>query len=204
MLSMLGELWNHRCSGSPGTDHQHFFAGVVRVWIPQLRVGQHAAKGVHAGPLRNMRILVIVIALAHPQKVAGKGQASAVRFARRRHCPLVILGGPTAVGDPVTVANVLVNTVFLDHLTHVFEDCLGASDGCISPRFEAIAEGIKVRIRAYTRVFVRFPSTAEGILHFENTVALVRALLLQMIRLADARNACADDEYVKVCGFLCR
>ena len=91
-----------------------------------------------------MRILVVVIALAHPQKVAGKVESSAVGLARRRYCPLVILSRPAAVGNSVTVANVSCNIVFLDYLAHVLQDCLGASDGCIGPRLEAIAEGIQV------------------------------------------------------------
>ena len=48
--------------------------------------------------------------------------------------------------DAVAVANMLINAVFFDDLTHVFEYFLSAGDGRTNPRFETIAEGIKVGV----------------------------------------------------------
>ena len=144
MLGILRKFGNHRCGGGTGANHQYFFAGVVCIRIPQLGVSQKAAKFVHTRPLRNVRILVVIVALAHPQEIAGKGEASAVRFAGRCYGPSIVLGRPTAVGNAVAVSNMLIDTVLFDHLTHIFEDRLGTRDGRIRPRLEAIAESIEI------------------------------------------------------------
>ena len=87
---------------------------------------------------------MVIVALAHPQEIAGKCEASTISFSGRCYGPTIILGRPTAVGNAVAVANMLIDIVLFDHLTHIFEDCLGTRDGRIRPWLEAIAESIEI------------------------------------------------------------
>ena len=78
----------------------------------------------------------------------------------------------------MSVSNVLVDGIFFDDLSHVLQNGLGAGNGNSGPRLEAVAKGIKIRIRADTRVFMGLPRAPKGLLHFKYAVALVWALLL--------------------------
>ena len=141
---------------------------------------------------------MVVITLAHPQEVTGKNNLATICCPCCCYRPFVLGAGPVALGDTVPVTDMLTDVIFFDDLAHIGEDGLGAGNGYPCPRFESIAEGVEVRVRADTRVFVSLPGTTEGVFHFEDAVALIGALLLQMIGFTDPRNSCANNQHIKI------
>src|SRR3546814_4106509 len=101
---------------------------------------------------RDVRLLVIVIALAHPQEAACEGLRRAVRSAHCLHRPAVACPRKGAAGDAVAIADVRGDAVLIYHLAHVFEDFLGRSDRRADPRLEAIAEGVKIAVGTHAGV----------------------------------------------------
>ena len=85
---------------------------------------------------------MIVITLAHPQEVTGENNLATVRFTRRGYCPLVLSTGPVALGDTVSVTDMLTNVVLFDDLAHIGEDGLCAGNRHPGPWFKSVAEGV--------------------------------------------------------------
>ena len=101
------------------------------------------------------------------------------------------------------VADVAVETFLRDDVAHIVEDLDPGRDRGARPRFEAITEGIKVAVRPRARVAVREPRTAKAFLRFEHDKARTGALLGEMIRPADPRDAGPYDGDVEVLGPWC-
>jgi hypothetical protein len=62
-------------SGAPGrarADHDDALAGVIQVAGPLLRMHDAALEALDAGKLRRIALLVVVVAGAHVQEVAGQ------------------------------------------------------------------------------------------------------------------------------------
>lgn len=90
--------------------------------------------------------------------------------------------GLAALGEDILVVHDLrADVVFVDDLAHVLKGGLGRRNRCAHPALESIAESVEVRVRAHSWVLVGLRGAAKGILRFEDQVALVRALLLQII-----------------------
>ena len=159
-----------------------------------------AAVVLQVRPVGNIGFLVVVIALAHPQKCTGERQFCAIAEARGVHGPEVGIAGPVTAGDAVSVADMLVDAVILNDFAEVTEDFPGAGNRCADPGFETITEGIEIRIGTHTGILVRLPGTTEGVFLFKNKKALRRALLLEMVRRANPRYAGSDDQYVDMRG----
>ena len=85
-----------------------------------------------------------------------------------------------------------------DHLVEVVHDLLGRRDGRPDPGLEAVAERVQVRVRADPGVAVGAPGPPDAVLGLEEQVGRPGALLAQVVRGADARDARADDEDVDV------
>ena len=107
---------------------------------------EHALVLLHIWPVWNVRVFMVVVTLTHPKKVAGEGDLTIVRFTFRRHGPLVVCAGPTALSNSVPVTNMLTNVVFFDDLAHVGKNGLSTGDRYACPRFKTISEGVEVGV----------------------------------------------------------
>src|SRR6185437_9170741 len=102
------------------------------------------------------------------------------------------------------VADMRAEAVFLDDLTHVFQDLGGRRDGRAGPGLEAIAEGVEVAVRPDARIFVRDPGAAEALLRFQHDEAGARALGGEVVGPTHTGDAGADDQDIEMFGGLPR
>ena len=196
---LVGHRRNDRRRRSARTDHHHPLAGIVSLGIPQLGMDQQAAELLGSRPVRHVGRLVVIIALAHPQEVAGEIGAGPVA-ASRPHRPELVRARPQGLADAVAIVNVRGDAVFLDHLAHVFTDRPAAGDRRANPRLEPVAIGIKIGVGPDPGVLVGCPGPAEGVLHFEDREGLARALLREVDRGADPGHPGPDDQHIEMGG----
>jgi hypothetical protein len=102
----------------------------------------------------------------------------------------------------VLVADVLVETVLLDHLVEVSEDLFACRDRRAAPRLEPVAVGEQVAVGAYARVAVGPPGSAPVVLGVQDDEGPVGQLAPQVMRGADAGDPGAHDEDLDVTGVL--
>jgi hypothetical protein len=141
---------------------------------------------------------VSVVALAHPKEVRTERDVFTRVGPLDDKCPIFILARPLRSFHGVLVTDVRREIVLFDDLVEVIKDRVLFSEGRTGPGFEAIAVGVEVAVRARSGVSVRPPRAAVSRLCLENDEALVRALLNEMMRTADARDSCTHDQDVKV------
>jgi hypothetical protein len=98
----------------------------------------------------------------------------------------------------VLVADVRSEIVFLDHVAHVFQDFGRARDRRCRPRLETVAEGVQIAVGADAGIAVGGPGAAKGLLGFQRDEARARALRGEMVGGANARNAGAGNQDVKM------
>ena len=116
--------------------------------------------------------------------------------------PPPVLGRPARRGDPVLVADVLLQAVLVDDLVQVVEDLLARRDRRAAPGLEAVAVGEQVAVGAHARVAVGPPGAAAVVLGVQDDEGPVGELLAQVVRGADPGDPRADDEDVDVAGVL--
>ena len=141
---------------------------------------------------------MVVVALAHPQEVGGEAHPLPGVTPGDLHGPPALFRGPGDGGDPVVVADVLVEVVLLDDLVEVVEDLLPGGDRRATPRLVPVAVGEQVAVGADTGEPVGPPGAAAVVLGLEDDERPVREPLLQVVRGADAGDPGADDEDVDV------
>ena len=197
VLAVVGHGRDQRRGGRARADHHDLLAAVVQVLRPGLRMDDPALVAVHAGPVGGVALVVLVIALAHPQETGAELEHLAGVAATHGEPPLALGAGPGCRDDLMPVADVSAELVLLDHLAHVAQDFLGGGDRCAGPGLETVAEGVELAVRAYAGVAVRDPGAAEAVLGFQHQVAGAGALGLEVVGSADAGDAGADDDDVK-------
>ncbi len=141
-----------------------FLPLVLEIVRPGLRVDDAALEGFHAVPLRGKGLVVVVVALAHPQEVGSETEFLIGVGADAFDGPEIIAAGPGGIGDFMAVADVWGEMIFLDDFAHVGEDFLGGGDGDAGPGLEAVAESMKVAVGTDAGVFMGDPGAAEGFL----------------------------------------
>src|SRR5438045_7653660 len=85
-----------------------------------------------------------------------------------------------------------------DHLAHIRAYFLSGCYRIAGPGFEAVAESVKIAIRANAGIAVGQPGAAETLLRLEDDESRARELSLQVKGAADAGNARADDENLEM------
>lgn len=99
-------------------------------------------------------------------------------------------------------ADVFLDVVFVCRLVQIFHDRRTIGDGLLLfPWLESVAQRIHVAVRPNAWIFEEIPGPANGIAPLKDGKGSVRALRLQMICCANAGNAGADNQNVKV--FFC-
>ena len=183
-------------------DHHDALAREVEVLGPPLGVHDQALEAVHAVPLGPVGLGVVVVALAHPQEAGGEPQPLPGVTPGDLDRPPAILGGPAGRGDPVLVADVLVEAVLVDDLAEVGEDLLARRDRRAAPRLEPVTVGEQVAVRAHPRVPMGPPGSAPVVLGVQDDEGSVGELVSQVVRGTDAGDPGADDEDVDMAGVL--
>src|SRR5262249_36601276 len=133
---------------------------------PSLGMDDASAEIGNPWPFGGVALVVPVIALTHPQEIRGEPHRLAGVEPRAFDGPQLVVARPTRNVDPVPVADVPAEVVFLDHLAHVSEDFGGARDRRAGPRLEAISKSVKVAVGADSGIFVRPPGAAKRLLRF--------------------------------------
>src|SRR5579871_7034700 len=114
-----------------------------------------------AFPLRRMAPLVAVIALAHPEEIAGERDGLAGIGALADERPEIVLARPRRRLDLVPIPDVPAEIVLRNHIAHVAQDFTGRRDRCPRPGLEAVAEGVEVAVGADAGIAMREPGPAE-------------------------------------------
>jgi hypothetical protein len=200
VLRVRGYRGDQRRGRRAGADHNHALAREVELLRPPLRVHDRALETIEAFPPGLVGLGVVVIALAHPQEVGGEPQLLASVVPGDLDRPPAVVGRPAGRGDPVPVADVLVEAVLLDDLVEVGEDLPARRDRRPAPRLEPVAVGEQVAVRAHARVPVGPPGSAPVVLGVQDDKCPVGELVPQVVRGTDAGNPGADDEDVDMAG----
>ena len=91
-----------------------------------------------------------------------KLSASPLSSSDRFDGPQIGFARPARRGNPVPVADVLREIVFVDDFAHIGADFRRGRDRRTGPGLEAVAEGVKVAVGADARIFMRPPGAAKA------------------------------------------
>src|SRR5262249_50661830 len=97
MSAVVGDGGYQRRGPCARADHQYVFVLVVEVCRPGLRMHDPALEAIHSRPLRCVAFGVAVIALTHPEEIAGEAYSLAGVGAPRRDGPACIVARPTRI-----------------------------------------------------------------------------------------------------------
>src|SRR5690606_35099914 len=201
MLALIGDIGNDRCRGCAGPDHDDLLVLEVGIFRPVLWMNDLALEVGHALPIRRIAFGMAVIALTHPEEIAGEDALLARVTLPGNDGPALLFARPCSRRDPVVVADMTTEIVLLDHLIHIGKDFLRRCDGRSRPRLEAITESVEIAIRTNAGIAVHVPCAAKALHRFEDHEAAIRRLLLKMPGRADARNPRTDDQHVEMLCF---
>ena len=178
-------------------DHDDTLGLVVEVFRPVLRVDAKTLVALHAGEVRQVAVVVVVVAGAADQQLARERALSAAGFLGGGDGPLVLLAGELGARDLQSELDLPVDAVFARGVGDVLAD-RGAVGQHLErvPRPECVAEAEHVRIRADAGIAEQVPGPADGRPSLEDRHALARTFAGQVAGHADARQAGTDDQHV--------
>ena len=149
-------------------------------------------------PIRRVTFLVLVVALAHPQKVGRNRDLFPGVFANTFYRPLLVFTGPVGRVNPMLVSDVLIEVILFDDFLHIRQDFCRSRDGRAGPRLEPVAKGIEIAIRSNAWILMHEPGSAETFQPFQYDEALVRTLCLEVVTRAYPGNIRANDQYINM------
>src|SRR5215469_2497909 len=161
-----------------------------------------ALEAIHAVPSGPVRLRMVVVPLAHPQEAGREPQLLAGVATSDLDGPQPVLGGPAGRGDRVPVADVLAEVALVNDLVEVGQDLLTRGDRRTAPRLEPVTVGEQVAVGPHARVPMSPPGAAPVVLGVQDDERPVGELVAQVVRSADAGDACTDDEDIDVTGVL--
>ena len=142
---------------------------------------------------------VVVVAGAHPQKIAAQLPSLFGRPALHSEQPACLRAGPGRFHHPVAQVDMRQQPMLAGGVLEVLQD--GRAVGyrlAIGPGLKRVAQGVHVRVRTHARVAKQVPGAAQALAPFQNGKALTRAALLQVHCAANARQTRAHNQGVKV------
>ena len=175
MLYLLshGRDEGHGCR--PGANHDDLCTAVVQVLRPELRMYQHALVLIEAWKRRGIGLLVVVIPLAHPQKMAG--EPAGFTLVCGLHCPTGVLRGPADPLHAVAIADAIRQPVLLDRFVEIVQNFRRRRNRLALPGFKFVAIGIEVTVGANPRKAKQVPCPAKGVTPLQEEKRFVRAAL---------------------------
>ena len=163
-----------------------------------LRVDRLALEDVRAGEIGGVALVVVVIATAQEQEVAGQGAGRAVGPGDLDG-PGGVLCRPAGADDLAVELDVLVDPVVAGGVAHITQDRGAVGDGLgLGPRLEDVAQGIHVGVRPDAGVAEQIPGAADGRAPFQDRIGATRTVGLQVNGGADSRKARAHDQDVEM------
>src|SRR5256714_7936594 len=163
---------------------------------------ESALETVRALQLRPVGPGVVVVALAHPQEAGREPQLLPGVAPGDLDGPPAVPGRPAGRGDPVLVADVLIEVVIGDDLVEVVEDRPARRDRRAAPRLEPVAVGEQVAVGAHAGVAVGPPGPAPVVLGIQDDERPVGELVPQVVSGADAGDPGTDDQDIDMPGVL--
>ena len=146
MPALAGHRGNQGRGGGTGAYYQHLHVAVIQIFGPQLGVHDPPLVAVHPRPLRGVRLVVVIVTLAHPQEARGKRQLLAALQVVYLQLPALCLAAPTGGADLVAIPDIVTQAVLLDTLGQVFQDFRGGGDGGADPGFPTVTEGVQIAV----------------------------------------------------------
>ena len=199
MRRTLGQGGDERDRRRATADDHDSLARVVEILRPLLRVDDSSAEACNAGPLRRVPALVIVIAGAEIEEVAGELDHRFVVSGFSLHGPARVVRRPGDASHAMVVSNSLVQAVLGGSLADVVEDCWAVGHGLgFTPGAEAIAERVHVAVGANAWVTKQIPGAAHRLAPFEDDKTFPRTLSLEMARAANSRQPRPNHYHVHV------
>ena len=197
---MRGGLRHGRHQGDGGgatSHHHHPFASMVQPGRPKLRVNHLALEVLKTCKVGLVTLGKAVITTAQIQKLRLLMDLSAIRQVGR-DAPASINARPCGACHPVAIGDVLCHAGFLRGFLDVVQDGGPIGHGLLAaPRFEAVAQGVHVRVRANAGVAEQIPGTTQLVAGFPDAPGFVRALHLQMTRSTNARQTRTNDQDIQ-------
>ena len=166
---------------------------------PLLGVDHPAVEVLHALEIGLVAAVVAVVAGAVEVEVAGDDHGLAGVAALGGDGPAGVVGRPLGRHDPMVEPDLLVDPGLGRGVADVGEDLVAVGDGLLAlPGAERVAEGEHVRVGPDARVAEQVPGAADGVAGLEDGEGRPRAVGLEPVGGADARQPGADDEDVEV------
>ena len=158
---------------------------------------QGALEVLRPGEVRRIALVVVVIAPAQEQELAGYLDRLAVNLGLNG--PEGVVRRPGRIPDQMSEADVGLDPLVLRRIAHVFQDGRAVGNGLgLGPGLEGITQGVHVAVRPDARIAEQVPSTADRLPPFKDDVGSVRAIGLQVMGRSDARQSGTDDYDVKM------
>src|SRR5690606_26426975 len=104
-LAVIGDVGNDRRRRCPGANHDDVLALEIDIFRPGLRMNDLALEVAHAFPVGRIAFGMAVIALTHPEEVAGEDALLACVALPRNNGPALLVARPGGRRDPVVVAD---------------------------------------------------------------------------------------------------
>ena len=165
MRCLLGKRRYQRRCGSAGANHQNVLAGVVDVGWPCLRVDNLAFEVVHPRPIRRIALLVPIVSLAHPKEVGRKRKIFTRLLVANDEIPTLGRAIPIRRNDAVTIPDMALEIVLLNHGSQIGEDFLASGDWCLPPQgLKLYPEVYEIAVRTHTGIAMRMPSSPKRLL----------------------------------------
>ncbi len=163
MRGLVGHRREKRHGGRAASDHHDSLACVVEILRPVLRMHDLTAEPILSGEVGTEPFVVVVVAgtaedptRADLRPFTGIGPFDVDQ-------PACVVRGPGGGHDLVVVPDVAGEAVVLDRLVQVVENPRGVGDRLlVRPRFELVAEGVQVRVRANARITEEVPGASGG------------------------------------------
>ena len=197
VCSPFGHGGDERDRGRAAADDDDALARVVEVSWPMLGMDEAAAKALASGEIRGVAAVVAVVARAHPNEESFELMRLSIGSfdGDRPQRPLARPGGAL---HALSEADALGDSILARGVLHVVEDGRAVGDGLrVAPRFERVAEGEHVRIRANARVAKQIPRPADGVARFEKDERFARTFAAQMARGSHAGQTGPDDDDIE-------
>ena len=184
---------NQRDGGRAAADHDDFLTFIIKAFRPMLRVDDLALEGVLIREVGRIALIIIIITRAHEQHGAGQRHRllAGLDFDR----PHSVFAGPRRLFHLAVVADMRAELIFLDRFLQIAHD--GGRIGnrlARSPRLEAEAQRVHVRIRADAGVAEQIPCPAKIVAPLHDCEGLARAHFLHVHGRANARNPGAHNQ----------
>src|SRR3984957_1410967 len=176
LRSLLGQRRDQRHRRSAAADNHHLLALVVEILGPVLWMNNRAVELVEARKVRDVALVVVVVAGPEEQEAAAVGLFGPVLLGGDG--PGVVRGVPVRRADVGVEPDVLIHTVLVCSGVQVLPDVLAVGPPFwAGPRLPREAQGEDAAVRAHARGADQAPGAADLLASLQDDVAGSRIAL---------------------------